>query len=164
MTLHANHLSTASDPCLATANRARTILRHGSTQMEMWIELPPNYEDICAVFPVVRTIPTIVFCWDHRIYNPNGIDIPLPLLCHEIVHTKQQNGKPDVWWRLYLSSAKFRFEQELAAHRMEYRMSPGPKHSERKGAALRDIAMKLTSPIYGNVVGFAEAMKLIRKG
>jgi hypothetical protein len=48
--------------------------------------------------------------------------MPLEILAHEACHSIQheQQFGPEAWWDQYLADKRFRFEQELQAHRIEY--------------------------------------------
>lgn len=122
---------------------------------------PPNFEKIVAVFPAAAR-KGVVFTYGDTVYVNGDAVLPVQLEVHEGVHIEQQKliGR-DVWWDRYLTNDRFRFEEELTAHRAEYRKlcsiskSLGKKH-------LFFIADRLSSPLYGGVCTLKEAKKAIR--
>lgn len=105
-----------------------------------------------------------IFAWDGIIYNPSGGFLTVPLIEHEKVHFKQQNGEPEKWWDRYLADPEFRLEQELQAHQTEYRVYCRQIRDRNKQAQyLFGISRRLASPMYGNILSQQEAMKRIRK-
>ena len=121
---------------------------------------PPNFEKIAAVFPAARR-PGVVFTYGETVYVTGDAVLPVQLEVHEGVHIEQQKliGR-DVWWDRYLANGRFRFQEELTAHRAEYRAlckiskSLGKKH-------LYFIADRLSSPLYGGVCTLKQARKAI---
>ena len=114
---------------------------------------PPNFKQINAKFNV-RGKP-VIFCYGDTIYNPARIKVPDPLMAHEEVHSRQQADDPALWWTRYIDDAGFRLRQEVKAHQVEFAACGG---SDR---ALEAIARRLASPLYGNMISFAEATDLI---
>jgi hypothetical protein len=110
---------------------------------------PPMWTEINRAFNV-RGKP-VIFCFGDTIYNPTGGKIDDTLLRHEEVHSRQQNGKPLLWWDRYIASPHFRFEMELPAHQAEV----------RAGGDRAQIARRLASPLYGNLITFERAMELL---
>jgi hypothetical protein len=129
---------------------------------------PPNIRSIRAVLPVSERN---IFAYGGIIYNPGGGGLSPELVAHEAVHFEQQrklnrwyrrNGA-EVWWRRFLRDPEFRLEQELEAHRAEYREFCR-LHSDRneRQRALRVIAGKLAKPMYGGIITVSEAIKAIQ--
>ena len=88
------------------------------------------------------------------------------LLAHEGHHTIQQKNFPDGkdgWWKRYLEDDEFRLEQELECYRKQYRwvVEHVPNKQERF-RKLKFYAESLSSPMYGDFVGFNKAMQLIK--
>lgn len=144
--------------------------------MHIRIAYPPNMADIDKVFPTVKDQCTkrgIFFAYGNTIYNPSGHVIPIELIAHECVHSLQQMNMPTVvacstssvelWWAKYLFNKEFRFEQELAAHQIEYDKytldNPGRMFRRRYLAA---CAERLAGPLYGRLVKKDEAKRLIK--
>lgn len=120
---------------------------------------PPNYADIVTAFP--RAVNRgVLFAYGDTIFAPSGIDVPQSLIVHEHVHGERQSDPAD-WWRNYISDPKFRFAEELLAHRAEYNWMTrnGNRHDRR--AALSVVAKKLASPLYWHMCTFEEAKRLI---
>ncbi len=124
---------------------------------------PPNIEEIRQVFPLK---PGTIFAWGDTIFNPSGDKLPSWLIAHEQVHQRQQDGDPETWWARYLIDPKWRFEQELEAHRAEYNMFSlsvlGNRNKKR--AFLKSLARRLSSPMYGNIRTYQQCRVLIKKG
>lgn len=125
---------------------------------------PPNFADIVTVFPMARS-PTIIFSYAPDIYVPSGNQLPDYLMEHEKVHVDRQKkmGVED-WWQRYLANVSFRFEEELVAHRREYQVMKSKTRTwKAEQVALKTVAKKLASPLYGRMVSTAEAMAMLDK-
>lgn len=122
---------------------------------------PPNFEAIVAVFPGAAQ-PGVIFAYGDKIYAPGGRRPTPALQAHEIVHCERQGGRPEHWWELYLTNPVFRLDEELLAHRAEYRAYCA-RHGNRakQEAALAGIAAKLAAPLYGNLITPDDARKAI---
>lgn len=104
-----------------------------------------------------------VFTYGDTIYNPfNGAVDPL-LEAHEVVHTIQQGEHPADWWDRFLSSKSFRFDQELAAYRVQYRVARETiKDRNQLALFLLALSRDLAGPIYGNMCSAQDARILIK--
>lgn len=126
---------------------------------------PPLMDEIAAVFPV-RERPGVIFAWGDRIYNPSGKPLPASIIAHEKIHLTQQAPSEDAviaWWKRYLVDPAFRFDQEIPAHRAEYReYCRHDKSREGRNWMARHIAGKLSGELYGKLCSFNEALKLIK--
>lgn len=122
---------------------------------------PPNYEAIVAVFPGAAQ-PGVIFAYGDRIYAPGGRRPTPALQAHEAVHCERQDGRPEPWWRRYLVDPAFRLEEELEAHRAEYRAYCA-RHANRakREAALEGVARKLAAPLYGGLISVEDARKAV---
>ena len=130
--------------------------------MQIVNEYPPIYEQAAEVFPLSGNE---IFAWGDTIYYPKGGEIPVWLIGHEKVHSRQQGGNPEVWWSQYLVDTQFRYEQELEAHQVEYRVfCKNNKDRNKQVKYLHAISRRLASPMYGSVVNFGEAMRRIKHG
>lgn len=122
---------------------------------------PPNFDMIVARFPAARR-PGTIFTWGDTVYVNGAPELNSQLKAHEAVHMDQQRraGGPERWWIRYLEDSAFRLEQELSAHRAEYRTL---KNLDRDAAvrSLQFIAERLASPLYGGIVSVREAKRLI---
>lgn len=125
---------------------------------------PPNFEEIKKMFPLCER-PGVLFCYGDTIYNPHDVEVRRSIVAHECTHMLQQRnikGGVEEWWKLYLDSREFRFQQELDAHRIEYRdfLAQGANRHQRR-AEFKIVAQKLASPLYGNLVTVSTAEKYI---
>lgn len=131
---------------------------------------PPNFEAIVAVFPLAVRTQTI-FAYAPDIYTMAAIEVPPDLVAHETVHIKRQKdyrgdlGRSGVdgWWAQYLTDPRFRYDEEVLAHRAEYKwlQEHAPSRQVRR-QALKHVATKLAAPLYGFKVSLARAMEDIR--
>jgi len=131
-------------------------------------ERPPNFEDIVKVFPMADNYG-VIFAFNGAIYSPSGYDIPYPLIKHEEVHCERQGGTEAgsiEWWHRYLKSTDFRYAEELVAHRAEYLACiETATNRNMKRKALKFVAKRLASPLYGNMVTKKEAgIELLNSG
>jgi hypothetical protein len=124
---------------------------------------PPMFRQINQKFDV-RGKP-VLFCFGDTIYNPKGIKIPPQLMVHEGVHSGQQGNDPFEWWKRYIADATFRLDQELPAHRAEWQFLRDGWRSSIPVVEANDtlhlIAWRLSSPLYGSMIGYEEARRLI---
>lgn len=122
---------------------------------------PPNIDAIAKVLPGARG-KAVIFTYGHTIYVANGKPIPKSLIAHECVHVQQQDmfGR-DEWWDRYLRDKKFRFQMELAAHRMELTiaLTEGSRHHRRM--VTKAIAKRLSGPLYGKTCTLTQARKML---
>lgn len=122
--------------------------------------LPPNIEAIKAMLPISGKE---IFAYDNVIYNPSGSKLGPELIAHEQVHFRQQGNDPAGWWVKFLDDPQFRLEQELEAHRVEYRtFCKHNRDRNRQILFLQFISRRLASPIYGSILTVAQAMKKIK--
>ena len=123
--------------------------------MKIIHERPPNFEDIRKVFPMADNYG-VIFAFNGVIYSPSAVEIPYPLIKHEGVHlARQGTTEADAikWWDKYLKDISFRYSEEVAAHRAEYQAcieTASNRNMKRK--ALKFVAKRLASPLYGNMV------------
>jgi len=111
---------------------------------------PPNYSALVKAFPIRGR--AVIFAWGDRIYNPAGIVITPQLLAHERVHgARQERMGVEDWWLRYVIDARFRFDEELPAHRAEV----------AAGTPADEVAFKLASPIYGRLIDAASARNML---
>ena len=129
--------------------------------MKIVVDFPPNIEAIRKTFDLSGHE---VFCYGDTIYNPGGFELIPALIAHEEVHERQQESGAEWWWARYLKDPVFRLEQELAAHRVEYRvLCEQTKDRNKRAMLLAHVAGKLASPTYGGIVSRVKAMGMIRK-
>jgi hypothetical protein len=128
--------------------------------MKIVIDNPPNISAIKLVFPLSGKE---IFAWGDIIYNPGNVQIPAWLVEHEMIHQKQQGDDTVGWWNRYLVDPQWRIEQELEAHRREYKVfCLHNKDRNVQARYLNSIASRLSSALYGNVVSKLEALRKIK--
>ena len=109
---------------------------------------------------------SVIFTYGDTISGHKG-EMTEDLLAHETHHTIQQakhpNG-PKGWWKLYLDDDEFRFEQELECYRKQYQwLLTHIKNRQVRFEMLQHYAKSLSGPMYGELVGFHEAIKKIKE-
>jgi hypothetical protein len=125
---------------------------------------PPLFAEIDAAFHIEGK--GVTFAFGDVIYNPHGANVTPELMAHEKVHGARQGGDVEGWWRRYIADPQFRFDEELPAHIAEYRAfcannTAGQARNARR-MALHHIAARLASPLYGRLVSYDEARRLIK--
>ena len=135
--------------------------QHGVRVIADW---PPNIEEIREVLPVTDRN---IFAYDEVIYNPGGGKLPPWLTEHERVHFTQQVKYPGgvtSWWHRFLNDPTWRLRQEIPAHQIEYHVycQCGHQRNQRR-LYLKGMAKRLSAPMYGNIISFAEAKNLIMR-
>lgn len=126
-------------------------------------ENPPNIEEIAKHFPIGRHV---VYAYGNKIFNPNHLVLRPSILLHEQVHLNQQGDNPEGWWHRYIEEPQFRLDQEFEAHLAEYRAmlyhATSNRHEQR--AALKVVARKLASPLYGKLISVQKAARALKAG
>lgn len=126
-------------------------------------ERPPNFEKIVAAFPGAAK-PGVIFAYGGFIFAPGDVAVPPELQAHERVHLLRQGYEPDAWWDRYIAEPAFRLDEELAAHRAEWKeFARRTWNPTRRAIALQEIAAKLASPLYGGLISVEEARREIQK-
>jgi hypothetical protein len=128
---------------------------------------PPLMAEIDAAFNVKGK--AVFFAWGDTVYSPSGKRLPDCLIDHERVHGERQGHDVEGWWRRYIADPRFRLDEEIPAHRAEYRWwarQPGARRPVRGFRSQlqfmeNEIAKRLASPLYGSLVTVAEAKRLI---
>lgn len=135
---------------------------------------PPVWDRCIAKFGAAAIVGRpVIFSWGSRIYNPTGTSICRELAAHEAEHGRRQlafahaaglNDEDGVamWWERYLEDRLFRLDEEIYAHHVEY-VAYRKRHGARP-ADLRMIAHRLSGPLYGNLLTFAQAKHAILTG
>lgn len=130
--------------------------------MQIIVDKPPIYARAAEVFPLEGRE---IFAWGDKIYNPGGFTIPDWLIAHEEVHEKQQAeaGGPEAWWEIYLVDDEFRFNMELDAHLMEFKVyCQGNKDRNKQAMYRRIVARKLAAPLYGSMITVQDALRRLK--
>ena len=127
-------------------------------------DYPPNFDEIAARFPEAKR-KGVIFSFGDTIYNPSGIFISRALFAHETMHGLRQGDDVTGWWRRYMDDGAFRLAEEIPAHQAEYRfaMLDAPNRNERRWME-KAIAARLAGPMYGRMIGGAEARRIIKVG
>jgi len=131
--------------------------------MKIVIDYPPNIEKIKEAFGEIR--PSIVFTFGDTLYNPGNGNISDDLMVHEEIHMKQQGDNPEAWWEKYLMDSTFRLHEELEAYRNQYKQFwSHSKNRDRQRSFMfaTKLAIDLSGPIYGNIIGFQDALNMIK--
>ena len=128
--------------------------------MEIVFDFPPNIEELRKHFDLKESI---VFTYGNKLYNPGHGNIDEHLMKHEQTHSRQQVEDPAGWWEKYIADPKFRVSQELEAYRNQYRSFAVGKDRNKTFLFLHRIAKDLSSGIYGSVLSYQEAIKLIKQ-
>lgn len=133
--------------------------------MEIKVEAPPNYPEICKRFPSIFGNSNILFTYGNNIYILREMDIPVWIMEHEKVHSvRQAEITPEEWWDKYLKEDDFRYNEELLAHRVEYQTYCIINHARnQRRLGLKEISKRLSSPMYGNCATFDRAKKDIKE-
>jgi len=134
-------------------------------------DVPPNFEEICAVFPHARDHKGAIFTYGGNIYAPHleeGMTLPAHLLIHETVHKTQQEayeGGAAAWWARYLTDTNFRAGQEIEAYRAQYHFVLTNHGGQRKHVEdfLFKISCDLSGELYGNIMSYGRAESNIRR-
>ena len=118
---------------------------------------PPNWDKLVSLFGVewgktVVTYGDTCYCKDK---------LSLDLEVHESIHCIQQTN-PEKWWERYYIDPAFRLNQELEAYKEQYRfMRKAIKDRNVLFIFRAKIAGDLSGKMYGNIIKFDEAYKLI---
>lgn len=134
---------------------------------------PPIIDEIRAAFPIADR-SDIIFSWGESIYAPGGQQVSPAIMIHERVHCIRQIshvGGVTGWWRSYLADPKFRLDEEILAHRAEFRFWATKPNANKPVDGFRSarlyhltqIAKRLASPLYGLSISMADAKKIIER-
>lgn len=124
---------------------------------------PPRFEELDAVFHIAGK--PIIFAFGDTIYNPCGVSITPELQAHEGVHGQRQLEiyGLDYWWDCYIANPQFRLAEEIPAHQAEYRtFCERNRLRNARRIYLRDLAQRLSSPLYGRLIKTEEARRVIK--
>lgn len=113
--------------------------------------------------------PNVVFCWGDVVYANSDSYLRVAeidrqcVIVHEAVHSRQQKGDPQAWWRRYMADRGFRYQQELEAYRAQWAYILRHMDTLRRSRWLRIMAEDLSSPLYGDVTTLAKAQSAITR-
>ncbi len=127
-------------------------------------EYPPLFEEINKAFNIWNK--GYIYSWGYKIYNPTRIHIGPELYAHEAVHGQRQGGNNETsiiaWWMKYINDPEFRLDEEIPAHKAEYKKLLEEAHGNRaRKFALNYTAKRLAGPIYGKLISVNIAKKII---
>lgn len=121
---------------------------------------PPVYGR--AVMAFGRVAESAIYSYGDVIYNPARIEITPSLRAHEAVHGQRQIDRGvEAWWDLYFEDPQFRFLEELVAHREEWAYIRDRVGRNERRHHLKEIAKRLSGPLYGRMVKLDKAKRLI---
>ena len=122
---------------------------------------PPNIEQIKKFFKIDHFQEGIAFAYGDTIYSIGKIEEDL--IRHESVHIKQQKkiGGAEIWWKRYIEDPKFRLDQEVPAYRVQYHAWRMANEKKYHKMALEQLAKHLSGPIYGHMIDYKNAYKII---
>lgn len=148
---------------------------------------PPLFDLIDAKFNILGK--PILFSWGTRIFIPTGnLEISAALRAHEEVHGARQlaysysamamagdrkltdldpmkEKSITQWWLRYIADIDFRRDEEVLAHRAEYRHlcdHAGGRNQRRRHLSI--VATRLSHPLYGPMMNKAAARKALTDG
>ena len=99
-----------------------------------------------------------IFAYDGVIYC--NYDLPRDLLIHEMTHLIQQEEMGvDTWVENYLDDIEFRLQMEIEAYRQQI-ISFRDRNDKAKCRI--ESAYTLSSPLYGSIISFEEALKKLK--
>lgn len=99
-----------------------------------------------------------VIAYDKVIYSNEFL--PLHLETHERRHLiRQQKQGVNEWVEKYLSDPDFRLHEEAIAYREQLDFI---KDRDKRHKLRMRCAKDLSSPLYGNIVSYEDALKLLR--
>jgi len=103
--------------------------------------------------------PSTIFAYDHKIYSNNSL--PEHLIVHEQTHHKQQDKYGlDNWVEKYLNDNKFRLLMEIEAYQTQLKSI---KDRNTRVKVAMESAKNLSSSLYGNIIDYKEALKVLLK-
>lgn len=106
--------------------------------------IPKNISDICYTYGAI--------CFSPR-------ELTRDLVVHESVHVTQQGDKPDEWWDKYGDDAQFRYSQELEAYRSQYKYILANSNKATAFNHAKRFASDMSSPMYGKMCTFNQALQ-----
>lgn len=127
---------------------------------------PPIYPEVRKAWGVKWEDGKVVMVYGDTIHQSFMEPMDEDLLVHELVHVRQHGaypGGPEAWWKRYMEDVDFRISQELEAYRTQYKWCLENVNRQTRKAILRHCAKDLSSFLYGNVMSYDEAERLIKE-
>lgn len=124
-------------------------------------EIPEIYFDLKSKFGVDWD-KGIVIAYGDTIYSKDPI--PDHLFVHEKTHiTQQRKLGAREWYRRYITEDSFRLQQEIEAYQNQVRfIKINIRDREKKNKMVIKLAHDLSGKIYGNILSFDDALKIIQ--
>lgn len=98
-----------------------------------------------------------IFAYNKEIYS--NYELSEDLLLHEIKHIEQQNRiGADLWVEKYLNNRQFRLNEEVEAYQAQLAFI---KDRNQRYKLKILCAKTLSSDLYGNIITFDKALKLL---
>lgn len=123
---------------------------------------PPNYLEIKKNFQLPGNAAGIAFAYGDKIYAPRCGVIAPEIIAHEEAHAARQLADVEGWWHKYIYDLIFRLDEEIIGHRAELAYFDQDT-ADNRFQHLKRIARKLTSPIYGRLICYDDAMAELSK-
>ena len=132
--------------------------------MKMSQEKPKIYQKLAEKFGVD---------WDNNLIITYGDTIHCKIknlephvIIHEEVHIKQQKeyGVAE-WWNRYIDDEVFRLSQEVEAYKKQVnyiREHTEDMNRQRRRIWLKQIAIWLSGPMYGNLLTYEKAVEVLK--
>jgi len=118
----------------------------------------PYIEEFERKFPITEDT---IFIFKDTIYANN--EMPYDILEHEIQHLKQQMKiGAKKWIRLYLTDREFRLKMELDAYKAQMKIVKKTNDKEEYAHILMENANNISSKLYGELITYQEAIKLLK--
>ena len=105
-----------------------------------------------------------IITWGDTIYVEKGVIMKEDVRQHELVHIKQQKSSKwyGLWFMIrFITSKMFRTEVELEAFKAQYKYICDNGYDKK--FHLRLMANELSSELYGSMMSYGGAIKLIKK-
>lgn len=115
---------------------------------------------VWATKGIPKNIETICYTYGDTCYSPYPLS--KDLIVHESTHTEQQKRSgmtPDIWWNLYGSDPKFRYEQEMEAYRAQYKYLVATIGKRKAFNGAKIFASQMSAPMYGGMATFNQALQ-----
>lgn len=118
------------------------------------LDLQENFPLIEEYRKIFEITDDTIFAYDGVIYTNNLL--PDHLITHEKTHLKQQDKiGADKWVQNFLTDPQFRLQQEVEAYRKQL---GSIKNREARNKIRIESAYNLSSPLYGNIITYQEAL------
>lgn len=133
-------------------------------RMKLYISDTRNFpllNEVMERFSIASNeLDTIVFTYGDTFFAKDRLSYGL--IAHEVTHTFQQLAMGvDNWWKKYFEDNQFRISQEVEAYQNQYRTYKDNDVSVAENMVV-GLANDLSGKLYGEVMTYEEALKLIK--